>query len=212
MSYLRNNRLALFVGGTTGAGKTTLVRNLRTLGDVYIERGEANPHLHQLGEYHQFNARANQHWFLDQVEQFLHSFASPIGVLDQHLPGIAIAYTQYFLNQGLLSLEFAEEIRLRASRILQDLASNNVAVLHVHLTASSACLWDRLQKRDSHPRFSLDELSHINRLFQALVFPSPCMPINTEVLSSQEVVSAVSWWLKNPSVTPTPLAHPTPFA
>jgi deoxyadenosine/deoxycytidine kinase len=97
----------LLIAGPSGAGKTTVARQLSSDFQTYIETFEDNPYLHKLllGAP-DFDAEANQRWFLQRVENFIKSATSEEHlVVDQSPSAIVYVYAQMFRDNGLIDDE-----------------------------------------------------------------------------------------------------------
>jgi len=94
----------LSICGPSGSGKTTICRALKGFYQVYIEDGQNNPHLHKLIEGSKdFDAAANQHWFLDRMEQFIDAAHDRQIVLDQDPAAIVLAYSRMFHEESIMT-------------------------------------------------------------------------------------------------------------
>lgn len=102
----RDDSAALMsVCGPSGAGKTTVVQGLQQCCGVYVECATGNPHLQQLlNGAEDFDAAANQEWFLERVSEDLsrRDPRSPLA-LDQDPAAIVLAYARMFFDEGRMS-------------------------------------------------------------------------------------------------------------
>jgi deoxyadenosine/deoxycytidine kinase len=190
-SYLK---AVIFVAGPSASGKTTLVRRLADVGALYEERPAENSHLARFLAGGPLDAAANQRWFLDHISAFLNGAKAPIAIIDQSPLGVAV-YAQMFAEQGLLAPAAAANVDLNARRILEALYGASVRTLHVVLTASSSTLWDRLTA-DQRPVFPRSVLSRLNELFQGVIYPAECLPMNSEVLTPDDEAMQVRQWIQ----------------
>src|SRR5882672_1437875 len=82
------------VCGPSGSGKTTVCRALGNACQVYLEDVHDNPYLQKLldggGD---FDAAANQQWFLDRIARFIEAAQDGPIVLDQDPAAIVLAYS-----------------------------------------------------------------------------------------------------------------------
>ena len=93
------------VCGPCGVGKTTVVESLAGICPAYIETPSGNPHLKALLEGKEdFNAAANQQWFLGRIGEFVRRTnpRSPL-VLDQDPAAIVLAYSRMFQEDGFIT-------------------------------------------------------------------------------------------------------------
>ena len=94
----------LTICGPSGSGKTAIVRTLLQQFNGYVEAAEENPYLLSLLEgKSNFNAFANQQWFLNRIREFVHnaSSRSPL-ILDQDPAAIVMVYSRIFREDGLI--------------------------------------------------------------------------------------------------------------
>jgi deoxyadenosine/deoxycytidine kinase len=95
----------LSIFGPSGVGKTTTTKLLARNYSVFIETTEGNPHLEGLltGKA-DFNAMANQEWFLNRVEKHIAGANPRLPlILDQDPAAIVLAYSRMFLDEGKIS-------------------------------------------------------------------------------------------------------------
>ena len=91
--------------GPSGVGKTTVVRALSNRYPVFIETTNGNPHLKGLLQGNlDFNAAANQEWFLRRIGRCISraNSRSPL-ILDQDPAAIVLAYSRIFLEDGKMT-------------------------------------------------------------------------------------------------------------
>lgn len=187
----------VFVGGPSGSGKSSLVRELGKLGSIYIENAPDNPFLmsYLCGEG-PLNAYENQRWFLNSIVRFLcDPSRKGVLIIDQHLPGITSAYTRLFEAEGLVSSSQAAAIMTEGESLLSALYKR-FPVLTVHLTASTPCLWARISARDKQTKLSFPQLEQVNILFQALHLSGSVLCMNSEVLDLESESQSVESWIK----------------
>lgn len=189
-------RAVIFVGGPSGAGKTTLVNELRDLGDVYEERGLENPHLARFRAGDPLDAAQNQQWFLDRIRQFVGNASTEFAIVDQMPFAISGPYAKLFLEEGLLSESQIIDLQSDAATLLNDLRRRQIDLLDVVLSARSEVLWERLINRDGGPRLPQSYIFRVNQLFQNMLIDTPTLAINTEVATVSEEADAVRAWIR----------------
>ena len=90
--------------GPSGSGKTAVVQGLLQQFNGYVEAVDDNPHLLRLVEgTPDFDALANQQWFLNRIAKFIHNAnsGSPL-ILDQDPAAIVKVYSRMFKDDGLI--------------------------------------------------------------------------------------------------------------
>jgi deoxyadenosine/deoxycytidine kinase len=94
----------LTICGPSGAGKTTVATSLSQGCQVYVETTAGNPHLKALlAGKKNFNAAANQEWFIDRVAQFVSRADDSPMVLDQDPAAVVFGYAKMFCEEGYLT-------------------------------------------------------------------------------------------------------------
>ena len=194
---MSKRRTVIFVAGPTGSGKSTLVRALTQRAAVYIEDATLNPHF-AVRSRATFDARASQSWFLDQMAEFLGRHRTGVLAIDQHPRVVSRVYGAMFCAKGLLSESALTRLDRYADRLLKELTESGANVLTVCLTASTETLRGRLLRRKRRGLTSSEVLS-VNRLYSSVVFPGPCLSMNTDVMSSQRERAVLEAWLSEPS-------------
>src|ERR1017187_5395609 len=95
----------LSICGPSGVGKTTVVTALANSYPTFIETTKGNPHLKGLlAGKTDFNAAANQEWFLRHIGLHISRARSrsPL-ILDQDPAAIVLAYSRMFLEDGKMT-------------------------------------------------------------------------------------------------------------
>jgi len=179
--------------GPSGVGKTTVVLALAKSYPTFIERIRGNPHLNRLlGGRTDFNAAANQTWFLQRIGRHIShaSSRSPL-ILDQDPAAIVLAYSRMFLEDGKMTdAQYASllERLLKIEEKLQDWRCPRTVLL---LDAPANVLRQRILQRcgKSHTpplRWFERVRSHFVQLFTC--FPNAIV-ISTDKLSSEQVIA-----------------------
>jgi NTP pyrophosphatase (non-canonical NTP hydrolase)/deoxyadenosine/deoxycytidine kinase len=95
----------LSLAGPPGAGKTTVATALSAQAQTYVEIVEGNSHLPELAQPGgRFDAAANQHWFLAQLERFVGGLRpeNPVA-FDQDPAAVVHVYAKFFREEGMIS-------------------------------------------------------------------------------------------------------------
>jgi deoxyadenosine/deoxycytidine kinase len=189
-------RTVIFVAGPTGSGKTTLVKKLAEKAVVYAEDASVNPYL-ALRSGDAFDAGASQAWFLDQIALFLRRNPTGILAVDQHPRVVSRVYGAMFYDKRLLSQRSLSRLDRYADRIWKQTAKSSTHVLTICLSASTDSLKARLRRRKSRG-LTMSEISSVNQLYCSIVFPGPCLTMNTDVLGVQREKLIIDAWLSDP--------------
>jgi deoxyadenosine/deoxycytidine kinase len=191
-----NSRTVIFVAGPTASGKTTLVKRLANQGVAYIEESRRNPYF-SVRSGDSFDAESSQHWFLDQIATFVRDHVKGILVIDQHPLVVSRVYGAMFFNKRLLSKSRLGRLDRSANRIVEELSAPRTRSLTVCLSASTNTLAKRLRRRKRNG-LSSAEVKMVNELYSTVVFPGPCLPMNTDVVTVEREITAVHCWLDDP--------------
>ena len=97
----------LAIAGPSGSGKTTVARQLAATFCTYTEATEENPYLDKmLRGAADFDATANQQWFLQRIGEFISSAARKEHlVIDQDPAAIVHVYGRLFRDDNLIDNE-----------------------------------------------------------------------------------------------------------
>jgi ribose 1,5-bisphosphokinase PhnN len=189
-------RTVIFVAVTTGSGKSALVNTLTQLAAVYIEDATLNPHFTARSRG-TFDAGASQRWFLDRIAEFLERHPTGVLAIDQHPRVVSRVYGAMFSAKGLLSGGALTRLDWYADRLLKQVSESAANVLTVCLSASTETLRARLLRR-KRPGLTVSEVLAVNRLYSSVVFPGPCLTMNTDVMSIQREKAVLEAWLSEP--------------
>lgn len=192
-------RKVVFVGGPPSSGKTTLTIALESSASCYVERGIDNPHLLAHGAGGPFDVAANQRWFLERIAEFYANTTSSPVVIDQHLRAIGEVYPAAFVARGLLDAKVAAEISQNAATLEREIRQN-ADVLTVQLSASWQTLCARAVARDGGFKLEPAIVRRVGVLFNQLVLGGECLFFNTDTVTVEEEVEAITRWLQAPSI------------
>jgi energy-coupling factor transporter ATP-binding protein EcfA2 len=192
---ISKKKTVIFVAGPTGSGKTTLVKSLSHRATAYIEDATRNPYFgaHSTDA---FDAEASQKWFLDKMAEFLQGHTAGVLAIDQHPRVVSRLYGAVFSSKGLLSDPALVRLDRYADRLVRQVTESAGNVLTVWLSASTPTLWARLRRRKRH-HLTFSEVVSVNRLASSVVFPGPCLAMNTEVMSVQREKGVLEAWLSD---------------
>lgn len=147
----RSARTLITLCGPSGAGKTTIARNLHDVASVYLEATAGNPHLPHLlsGRMSEFDARANQLWFLERMHSFVRRADPNHGlVLDQDPAAIVFAYGQMWRESGNISNQGFDELTAKLLDLENSLQSWRSPRITIFLDATPTILHQRVVRRD----------------------------------------------------------------
>jgi ribose 1,5-bisphosphokinase PhnN len=182
----------VFVAGPTGSGKTSLVRRFAKSAAVYVEQSELNPHL-AVRSGGRFDVKASQNWFLDQIDTFLKRHQHEAIIVDQHPFVVSGAYGRLFYERGWLTGQEFRRLNEHATEIWRRAIRRYRKVLTVCLTARTGTLKARIMRRRGS-RLTAREIEAINRLYSSIVFPGPCLVLNTEVAGLDYEQQLIAQW------------------
>lgn len=159
---------------------------------TYVELVDDNPHLNALlSDKAEFNAAANQEWFLEKVYDFTVAAnpSEPL-VIDQDPAAIVMTYAQMFYDQGLIS-------DLSYTRLVEKLFQVEVRLANWHqprtvlmLDAPAEVLFERVRARSGPERTpSVEWFENVRSYFARLsqYFPN-CVRVPTKDLTADELL------------------------
>src|SRR5258705_11865349 len=93
------------ISGPSGAGKSSVARALSERCQTYVEDASDNPYLNALiSDANNFDAGANQAWFLERVGGFItHADTAECLLIDQDPVAIVKAYAKMFCDEEQLT-------------------------------------------------------------------------------------------------------------
>lgn len=187
--------LLLTVCGPSGSGKTTVVEALRDTCEPYIETTAGNPHLSALLEGRSdFDAFANQRWFLSRMTEFL-ATADPQRpvILDQDPQAIIHVYTQMFRDAGLIDERSFATLLGELSKLELSAAQWKSPRTIFYLHAPPDVLRARVLRRaGASATASRDWFATVREYFDRVVAGLPnVVQIATADLGREEVISIV---------------------
>jgi deoxyadenosine/deoxycytidine kinase len=194
---IRHNMTAaepvLSICGPSGVGKTTVVMALANVYPAFIETTKGNPYLKGLlAGKSDFNAAANQRWFLRRISQHISraSSRSPL-ILDQDPAAIVLAYSRMFLEDGKMTEEQYASLLERLLKIeekLQDWRCPRTVLL---LDAPADVLRQRIFQRWGRSRTPpLNWFKRVrNHFVQLFTYFPNAIVVSTVNLSSEQVIA-----------------------
>lgn len=183
----------LSICGPSGVGKTTTTKLLASDYPVFIETTDGNPHLDRLlkGEAN-FNAMANQEWFLRRVERHIviADRSLPL-ILDQDPAAIVLAYSRMFLDDGKISQREYGLLLQRLLKIEEMVQAWRSPRVCLFLDAPADVLYERNLRNSGKSRTPpLEWFERIRDYFLRLF---PCFPnavsVSTVELAPELVLS-----------------------
>lgn len=187
--------------GPSGVGKTTIIQTLSKAYPAYVENASENPHLSALlkGSL-EFDAAANQRWFLDRISNYIRSAATDkVLILDQDPAAIVFAYANMFLESGKIqTLDYAslQENLLDIEKSLWNWRSPRTVIF---LDAPADVLFHRIFNRQGNsltPAQAWFEEIRIRFRKLSEAFPNKFL-ISTEHLSLEQSISEVRKIVEN---------------
>jgi deoxyadenosine/deoxycytidine kinase len=141
----------LTISGPSCAGKSTLVEALASSAPAFLETTAGNPYLPALLSqgFGQFDAAANQEWFLSQMHRFI-SDADPSKplVLDQDPAAIVFTYSRMWHDDGKISVKNFERLNDQLLKLEDRLARWRCPRVAVFLDAPATVLHHRASTRE----------------------------------------------------------------
>jgi deoxyadenosine/deoxycytidine kinase len=184
---------ALSICGPSGVGKTTTIKALLKNYPVFIETTEGNRHLSALLKNKKdFNAAANQRWFLSQIGKHIAKANPQLPlILDQDPAAIVLAYAKMFFEDGKIKKSQYESLFNRLLKIEKTLHGWKCPRTVLFLDAPAEVLYHRALKRSGKtltPPLEWFERvrSHFVQLFTC--FPN-AFTISTARNSPEQVVA-----------------------
>lgn len=174
------------VCGPSGAGKTTVVRQLADKYPVYVETTVGNPYLQALLEgTDDFDATANQQWFLDRIGEHI-SQASPHRslVLDQDPAAIVLVYSRMFFDAGSITERQYHSLLQRLMEVEDSLTRWTSPRAVLCLDAPAEVLHERVLRRSTDAKIPpVEWFTNVRNGFQRLFARLP----NATVISTVEL-------------------------
>jgi deoxyadenosine/deoxycytidine kinase len=200
----------LSICGPSGVGKTTVVTALANEYPTFIETTKGNPHLNRLlVRKSEFNAGANQGWFLRRIGQHISRASScfPL-VLDQDPSAIVLAYSRMFLEEGKITDAQYVSLMGRLLKIEGKLQSWRCprTVLLLDAPADVLCqrVFQRWGKSRTPPLEWFERVrDHFVRLFRC--FPNTIVVSTVKLSSDQVIARARSLIEERSQISPTEL-------
>jgi deoxyadenosine/deoxycytidine kinase len=183
----------LSICGPSGVGKTTIVTALANVYPAFIETTKGNRYLKDLqAGKPDFNATANQTWFLRRIGQHIShaSSRSPL-ILDQDPAAIVLAYSRMFLEDGKMTeLQYASllERLLKIEKRLQNWrCPRTILILDAPADVLRQRVFQRWGKSHTPPLKWFERVrNHFVQLFT--YFPS-AIAVSTAKLSLEQVIA-----------------------
>jgi deoxyadenosine/deoxycytidine kinase len=175
-------------------------RALGSICQAYVEEANGNPHLRQFLEVgNDFDAVANQQWFLDRVKGFIVAARDGQIVLDQDPAAIVFAYSRMLHNDGAITTaQYASLLRslLGIEEMLHRWTTPRVVLC---LDAPAEVLRSRVVQRVGEPQTPrmawFDRVrSHFLELFGR--FPN-AITLSTVGVSPEQVISRARALIEN---------------
>jgi deoxyadenosine/deoxycytidine kinase len=183
----------LSICGPSGVGKTTVALALAKGYPVFIETTKGNPHLRRLlaGES-DFNAVANQTWFLRGIGQYTSraSSHSPL-ILDQDPAAIVLTYSRMFLEDGKMTEAQYVSLLERLLKIEEKLQRWQCPRMVLLLDAPAGVLRQRILQRWGKSRTPpLEWFERVrNHFVQFLTYFPNANVVSTVDLSPEQVIA-----------------------
>jgi hypothetical protein len=102
-----------------------------------------------------------------------------------------------FCAKRLLSENALTRLDRYADRLLRVVSESAANVLTVCLSASTETLRARLMHRKRRG-LTASEVRFVNRSYSSVVFPGPCLLVNTDVMSIRCEKAVLEAWLSDP--------------
>src|SRR5690242_20129438 len=185
----------LSICGPSGAGKTTVIKSLADRYPVFIETTNSNPHLEGLlKDSCNFNAAANQRWFLHRIGKHIASANRQLPlILDQDPAAIVLAYSKMFLEEGkIMTSQYTSLVQklLKIEGTLQDWKCPRTVLF---LDAPAEVLHQRVLRRSG--KTLTPTLKWFDRVRSHFIQLFTCFPnainISTERFSQEQVLAKV---------------------
>lgn len=169
--------------GPSGAGKTSVAKQLANKYPVYVETTVDNPYLKAPVEG-SFNAAASQDWFLNRIDEHISQASSqhPL-VLDQDPAAIVFVYSRIFCEVDLITEAQYHSSVQKLLQIEEMLARWTSPRAVLCLNAPAETLRQRVVKRSVEPRApSIEWFANVRSGFQRLFTRLP----NTTLISADD--------------------------
>jgi deoxyadenosine/deoxycytidine kinase len=188
-----NTMEVLSLCGPSGVGKTTVIKVLAKKYPAFIETTVGNPHLKGfLEERIDFNAAANQEWFLRRIGRHISraSLRSPL-ILDQDPAAIVLVYSRIFLEDDMMTGEQYDSLLERLLRIEHKLHGWKCPRTVLFLDAPAGVLRQRIVQRNGNSDAPpLEWFKRVRRRFTQLSASFPnAITMSTVRFSAEQVVA-----------------------
>lgn len=152
------------IAGPSGSGKTTIVRSFERDFPTYIESTTGNPYLSDLlAGRSQFNAYANQRWFLDRIGEAVESAdRQRCIIMDQDPAAVVDVYSGMFHDEGRINMSEMETLRLQLGEIDEQISQWADGSFVLFLDATPEILFQRAVSRAAGT--SVPELSWFQKV------------------------------------------------
>jgi len=191
----------LSICGPSGVGKTTVIKTLADNYPVFIETTEGNPHLEALlNGSPNFNASANQQWFLERIGKHISSASRNLPlILDQDPAAIVLAYSRMFMEDDKISKAQYSSLLRRLLKIEEKLQNWKCPRTVLFLDAPADVLHQRVLQRSGKTHTPpLKWFDRVRNHFLELLphFPNAIIASTVE-LSPQQIISRARGLIKS---------------
>lgn len=137
------------ISGPSGSGKTSVVRHLAETFPAYIESTAGNPYLSDLlAGRSQFNAYANQRWFLDRIsDAVVNADVHMCFIIDQIPAAVVEVYAALFRDEDRIGEPDMNVLRRELEKIESEISLWAGGCFVLLLDASAEVLYHRAVSR-----------------------------------------------------------------
>ncbi len=190
----QNGTKIVSICGASGSGKTTICRLLSTTFSTYFEEARENPYLQKLLEGSgDFDAAANQQWFLRRITNFVEKADDWPIVLDQDPSAIVFAYAKMFYDNGQMTFKQLAHLTDELIAFEEDLRKARLARTVFYLHAPPEVLRKRVaQRENATPLPPMQWYQNISIYFERLIkdFPSVVRISSTE-MTAEDIAAKI---------------------